>query len=408
MRGYDYDYMNADIITTAMQVEEGRLVLPSSGQSYRVMLLPDRVDISLEVLKSLEKLVFDGAVIIGRKPERSTSLKNYPECDNEVKAIADKLWGKADGKTVFSNNYGKGTVYWGKSLKQVLGELDVEPDFVVKGTDNSHEHIDYIHRQTETEEIYFVSNSSLVEEKVTCTFRVNKNMVPELWDAETGLIQRNVAYSKVENGISIDLVLNPISSRFVVFKDRSSGKNVAGLTKDLQFGLSRNISASTTIDLTKNWNVSFDTEMGGPESYQMEELTSWPDIDLDGVKYYSGTATYTREFTIEESLLSKEMDIYVAFEDIQEIARIDINGNDCGIIWTPPYDANITQFVKTGMNKIVVEVTNTWNNRIVGDLKNPDERAFTKTNAKYKLTKTSSLLKSGLIGKAEIILQPQK
>ena len=103
MAGYDYDYMNADIITTAMQVEDGRLVLPS-GQSYRVMLLPDRVDISLEVLKSLKKLVYDGAVIIGRRPERTTSLKNYPDCDKEVKSIADQLWDKIDGKTVFSNN----------------------------------------------------------------------------------------------------------------------------------------------------------------------------------------------------------------------------------------------------------------------------------------------------------------
>ncbi|TDI69653.1 MAG: hypothetical protein E2O86_05095 [Bacteroidetes bacterium] len=401
MTGYDYDYMNADIITTSMKVEDGRLVLPS-GQSYRVMLLPDRPDISLEVLRKLEKLVNDGAVIIGPRPERTTSLKNYPDCDDEVKTIADKLWGRAEGKTVFSNNYGKGTVYWGKTLKQVLQELDVHPDFTVKGIDNSHEHIDYIHRRTDTEDIYFVTNTSESEKKVTCTFRVNKNQVPELWDAETGLIQRELSYSKVENGISMDLVLNPISSRFVVFKNHSTGKNDAGLTSDLQFGFSINNNSIATIDISKNWRISFDTEMGGPETYQMEELTSWSNIDLAGVKYYSGTATYTREFTIEGSLLSKETEVYVAFEDIQEIARVSVNGSDCGIVWTPPYIANITKHLNSGVNKISVEVTNTWNNRIVGDLVNPEE-TYTNTNAKSKFQADGPLLKSGLIGKAELL-----
>ena len=97
-------------------------------------------------------------------------------------------------------------------------------------------HIDYIHRQTETEDIYFVSNSSPMEEKVTCVFRVDKNRVPEIWDAETGLIQREVEYSKVENGISIELVMDPLASRFVVFRNKSTGKNDAGLSCDLQYG----------------------------------------------------------------------------------------------------------------------------------------------------------------------------
>jgi len=281
--------------------------------------------------------------------------------------------------------------------------LDVKPDFKVTSVDNDHQHIEYIHRQTETAEIYFVTNGSLTQEKVTCTFRVDKDLVPELWDAETGMIQRNVAYSKVENGISIDLVLDPIASRFVVFKDQSSGKNDAGLRTDLQFGFSKNGERSNKIDLTKNWNVSFDTEMGGPESYQMEQLTSWSDINLDGVKYYSGTATYTREFSIEEALLSKDTEVYVAFEGIQEMARFFINGNDVGILWTPPYQANITQHLKPGTNQITVEVINTWNNRIVGDLRNPDKTPYTHTNAKSKFTKDGPLLPSGLTGKAALL-----
>ncbi len=400
--GYDFDYMNADIITTTLKVADGKLVLPS-GISYRVMLLPDQTDISLAVLKSLEKLVADGATVIGPKPERTTSLENYPNCDNEVKTIADKLWGGADGKNIFSNNYGKGKVYWGKTVKEVLEEMKVGPDLDIKGIDNSGYIIDFIHRRTETEDIYFVSNSSPEEQRVTCTFRVDSNRVPELWDAGSGLIQRTVKFTKVFGGISMEMVMDPLASRFVVFRDQSSGKNDKGLSADLQFGLSGNSGGSTPIDLTNNWIVNFDPAMGGPATFQMENLMDWSTADSAGVKYFSGTGTYSRQFTVEKGNLSRGTHAYVSFTNIQETARVFINGKDCGIIWTPPYRADITKHLKTGTNEIRVEVTNTWNNRLVGDQRNPDQPQYTRTNAKSKFGPKSALLPSGLIGKAEIV-----
>jgi len=130
----------------------------------------------------------------------------------------------------------------------------------------------------------------------------------------------------------------------------------ASLIYDLQFGFRHNQKEGGTIDISDNWNIKFNPEMGGPESYQLEELTNWPDIDDDG------------------------------------------------IVWTPPYKARITPYLEAGTNNITVQVINTWNNRIVGDLKNPDQKPFTSTNAKGKFSKNSSLLKSGLTGKAKILL----
>jgi hypothetical protein len=399
--GRDFDYINADIITTSLRVENGELVLPH-GQSYQVMQIPDRVDISLEVLKSLETLVYNGAVVIGTKPDRSTSLKNYPACDDEVKAIADKLWGKADGISILSNNYGKGKVYWGKSVREVLEEMNIPPDFQVEGIANEHFEIDYIHRQTDAEDIYFVSNSSRNEQKITCVFRVDKNRVPELWDAETGLIQRRLNYAKEEDGISIAFTMDPFASRFVIFRDHSSGKNDEGLNYDLQHGFSQQTSMDV-IDLSSQWKVEFDADMGAPEVYQFDRLTSWTDVDEKGINYYSGPAKYSKEFTLSEETLSKGTQAYITFEDIQEMARLTVNGNDCGIVWTPPYEVNISQYLKEGSNHISVRVINNWNNRIVGDLKHPDEKEYTQTNAKQKFTADSPLLESGLIGKVEII-----
>jgi hypothetical protein len=248
-----------------------------------------------------------------------------------------------------------------------------------------------------------------VEEKVTCIFRVNKNKIPEIWDAETGLIQREVEYTKTENGISMELVMDPIASRFIVFRQKSTGKNDANLNSDLQFGFQRTEKVSEPVDITDNWESNFNTEMGGPETYRMDTLRSWSDVEEEGVKYYSGKATYTRDFSVKEEALSKNTEAFVIFDDIQEMARVFVNGNDCGIVWTPPYKANITSWLKPGNNTLKVEVINTWNNRIVGDLKNPDKKQYTKTNAKNKFRENTPLLKSGLMGKAEIVfLNKQK
>ena len=401
--GYDYDYMNADIITSVMKVENGKLVLPS-GQSYKMMLIPDREDISLDVLKKLDTLVNDGAILIGPKPQRTTSLKNYPECDQEVKTIADKMWGKSDGKTILSNTYGKGTVYWGKTVKEVLDELKIPADMEVIGVDNSDKHIDYLHRQTETQDIYFVSNSKPEAEKVTCIFRVDKNRVPELWDAETGLIQRKVNYTRVENGVSIDFVMDPLASRFVVFSNKTTGKNDVGLNYDLQYGFHHDQKGEErTMDISDNWEIKFDTAMGGPASYHLDSLVSWTDIDKEGVNDYSGSASYERDFSVKREDISEGREAFVVFDDIQEMARVFVNGKDCGIVWTPPYEADITKYLKAGSNHISVQVINTWNNRIVGDLRNPEGKQYTHTNIKNKFKADGPLLKSGLIGKAYIL-----
>ncbi|WP_373496473.1 glycosyl hydrolase [Aquiflexum sp.] len=402
--GYQYDYINEDIITTTLGTENGNFVLPH-GQSYKILVLPDREDISLEVLKRLERLIFDGAVVIGRKPERSTSLKGYPAVDAEISEIAEKIWGDCDGKKLLSNKYGKGAIYWGKTVQEVLDELAIPPDFEISGTDNHDLHIDFVHRVTDNEDIFFISNSSTKQEKITAVFRVDQDSKLEIWDAETGLIQRDVNYTKVKNGLQLELTMDPLASRFVIFRKYTTGKNDDGLYYDLQKGLQKKLQSKNihqSIDLSSQWNISFDPDWGGPKSIKLDRLISWSDLEDEGANYYSGAADYTREFSIEEAALSQDVEAIVSFENVQEMAQVFVNGKDCGIVWLPPYSTRITPHLKVGKNMITVKVINTWNNRIVGDLRNPGKTHFTQTNAKSKFTKNSPLLQSGLMGKAEI------
>lgn len=74
--------------------------------------------------------------------------------------------------------------------------------------------------------------------------------------------------------------------------------------------------------------------------------------------------------------------------------------NDEGLNYNLQYGFKHSQ--KAGKNNITVEVINTWDNRIVGDIKNPNRKQYTNTNIKYKFKEDKPLLKSGLMGKAEI------
>ena len=199
--------------------------------------------------------------------------------------------------------------------------------------------------------------------------------------------------------------MDPLASRFVIFRNATTGINDEGLYHDLQHGLQDKLNSKgiyPAIDLSKKWNIAFDPDMGGPESLKLDKLVSWSDLEDEGARYYSGSAVYTRKFTLDKDALSSEVEAMVSFEDVQEMAQVFVNGNDCGTVWLPPYATRITPYLKKGINTITVKVINTWNNRSVGDVRNPDKISFTKTNAKIKFTKNSPLLKSGLLGKAEI------
>src|SRR5204863_7086919 len=117
------------------------------------------------------------------KPVGSPSLSDFPHCDEEVRQIADRVWGDCDGLTVTEHAFGSGKVYWGGAPDPPA------PDFESSGGD-----FRFIHRRDGESEIYFVSNQSARSQQVDCTFRVN-GKIPELWRPDTGRIEQAAAYT---------------------------------------------------------------------------------------------------------------------------------------------------------------------------------------------------------------------
>ncbi len=216
--GYDYDAFSTDALMQ-LKTDNGKLVLPS-GMQYKILILPhfDRT-MRPEILLKIRDLVKDGGIVVGPKPEQSPSLSNYPNCDEEVHTLADEIWGNAKDNNKICSFYGKGRVYSGTDLKEVITDLKILPDFTYKGDKNPH--VEYIHRQINETDVYFISNQEYRFIDLECTFRIT-DKIPELWNPQTGEIKEITFYLQDNKVTIVPLMLEPAEAVFIVFRKSSS------------------------------------------------------------------------------------------------------------------------------------------------------------------------------------------
>lgn len=447
--GYDYDVVNSEVILTRMSVKDGRIVLPD-GMSYELLVLPDHEDMNLDVLRKLEELVKAGATVVGPKPVRVNGLGDYVRRDEDVRRLAGKLWGPCDGKKVREHTYGKGRIVWGRTLRELLAERGVTVDFgfVARNTDAE---LDYIHRRTAGADIYFVSNKKARWDEVDCVFRV-RGKTPELWMPDTGEIVKQAVFMSWEGGTMVPLRLPPSGSVFVVFRDEVDGDSVKTILQNgkTRFpALDRTVEAGPAIDvfprkdkafevvawvngkfalitalggrkeievqsipapleIDGSWEVRFPEDWGAPAVAEFAKLTSWTDHPNEGIKYFSGIATYRKDFEIPAELLGENKRLTLDLGRVRFVADVSLNGEPLGILWKPPFRVDITKAARPGKNRLVVEVANTWSNRLVGDAWLPKDKRFCHTNMTHALTwespwKDTPLLESGLLGPVRLL-----
>jgi len=421
--GYDCDYSNAEVLLTRMSVKDGMIVLPD-GMSYRLLVLQNctstspeicqqvgsyqklavsevpHTGMSLEVIEKIRELVRNGATIVGPPPERAAGLTGYPGYDEEVLKIAGEVWGDLDGKSRTERRYGKGRVIWGRTPREILLADGVKPDFSFPGQDAQPEQFDYIHRTSTGTEIYFIINRTNHREVRDFTFRVEGKQ-PEIWNPVTGEMIRAGAFSQADGCTTLPLELDRFGSCFVVFSKTVSA-GAAGKTE-------RNFQElAESVQLQGPWSVAFDPEWGGPEMVEFPELISWTDRAEEGIKYYSGKATYRKTF----DLIYKTKDrLFLDLGHVNHVAEVTLNGNKLGILWCAPWRLDITGSVRPTGNVLEIDVINLWANRVIGDLNLPEDKRFTKTHDLFRfgeLRKETTLIESGLLGPVRILTGQEK
>ena len=124
------------------------------------------------------------------------------------------------------------------------------------------------------------------------------------------------------------------------------------------------------------WQVAFPEGRGAPAALTLPELVSWHRHSDPGVKYFSGTATYTRKFDVPEGWLSAGKPVYLDLGRVEVVAQVRINGRDLGTLWKEPYRVDATAALHAGANLLEIRVTNLWANRLIGDERLPPENEY--------------------------------
>lgn len=371
--GYDYDVITGEALLARASVKDGRIVLPD-GMSYRLLVLRDSNTISLPILKKVKELVAAGAKVVGPKPASATSL--YDSAD-DVKEIAAGLWDQ-------------GRVVANSSVRDVLLAAGVKADFEFS-SDEPEADVDYIHRRDGEAEIYFVANRSNRAVRLKCIFRV-AGKAPELWNAVNGERRFAAAYVEADGRTTLPLELAPCGSSFVVFRDPAE-KHPATATRN-------EMLLRPVLEIQGPWKVQFPDR-----TVSFQNLISWTEHADPSIKFHSGTACYTKSFSLPPSKIhNSKSKTYLDLGDLRELAEVRLNGRRLGIVWTPPFQVDVTGAVKPEDNILEVEVVNFWPNRIIGDDLLPPEKRVTKTNIR-KLTKDTPLMRSGLFGPVRILAQ---
>ena len=133
------------------------------------------------------------------------------------------------------------------------------------------------------------------------------------------------------------------------------------------------------MELTGSWNVQFDSAWGGPvKPVTFPLLQDWTTYTEPGIRYFSGTAVYKKTFDAPASqLLQKQSELYLDLGIVKHIARVKLNNKDLGIVWTAPWAIKIPAgLLKLKNNLLIIEVTNVWTNRLIGDEQEPADCEF--------------------------------
>lgn len=382
---YDYDVCATKVVEQ-LKVKNGKVVVPG-GVEYEILVLPDTDTMTERMVKRVGELVDAGArVVAPRRPVRAPGLGGAvaPRLLS-YRALVDSVWAKGVMEC---------------SPTEALQRLGVEPDFACEL-----KNVAWIHRTGRARspsaspyaDWYFVACGNATNVSFEASFRIT-GKVPEIWDAETGEIHDAQEWRVEGRRTVVRLDFSPSGSAFVVFRrvarDNRDGRDPRDNRDDREGRAICNISGP--------WQVTFpvDWYTGGSavKTFNWPALKDWTSDGDSDVKYFSGTATYSKSFELPsspEGQSSRDRRIILDLGNVKDFAEVKVNGKSYPPLWRPPFRIDITDAVETASVQqqdlvvtsqppvqhqgravaprpplsidVEIKVTNLWPNRLIGD-----------------------------------------
>lgn len=427
--GYKINTCNFDILKNRVEVINGKLRM-NNVSDYAILSLPSFPFMDFETLKLIESLVKGGAIVYGPKPLQPLSRVDVSANLSAFHELADKVWGKVDGKSVLGNSYGEGKIFWGLPLGEVLKRINLEHDFAVTlpvketlsfihekmkmvgvlpyGVNPEKNTFQFIHKKMGDTDVYFVANQLDSAINSECLFRVGEK-TPEIWDPEDGSVVKPAIFRQENGQVRIPFNFKPYQSTLFVFKP---GKPVDFITTVLKDGrqifpaskgeenvevplvtyekdgmflnvfYTGNYKFKTQNNKTltgqyfqpkemeiTNFKGNIQFEAGYPATIAPVEITTLKpltDFENPDIRYFSGNAKYTINFQVPENFIAGKETILLNVGNFESVGEVWLNNKPLGKIWKPGTDLNISGILKTN-NQLVVTIANVYRNRFIGD-----------------------------------------
>lgn len=373
--GYSFDFTNAEALINDINPSNGSLTT-KTGMRYRVLVLNNSASVknmSLPVLRKIDEIARAGVLICGARPETDASLSDDKA---EFNRLVDDIW-----------NSGRANVSTSTDVASLLRAKGIGADFSYdKSTTDP---LRFVHRHVSNGDIYWVNKPSDNTCTASATFRVSGKR-PEIWHPETGL-REAASYEMGDGSTTVTIPMVQNDAVFVVFTDDTADRSYTVAPK-----------TDTDIATVKGpWSVSFVSKAVTPQPTTMQALASLSSSSDRDIKYFSGTASYANTVKLSKSQL-KAGRIILDLGKVCNLAEVIVNGRILGTVWKALFRVDITDAVKAGKNSIVIKVTDSWANRLIGDQQPDTMNKSTYTSFNFYNAK-SPLNDAGLVGPVKLL-----
>jgi hypothetical protein len=433
--GYNFDFFDDGLLDMRGKVEGDSLTF--GDIKYKVVVLPNVERIPPSTMRKLEEFVKGGGILIATRkiPALAPGFLATEEDQKTVREIARRLFKDPDAPGIFlewESDFGEALA------KRLAADVKFDPAAPEMG---------FVHRQTDSGEVYFLANTGNTPKSVKATFRIHGRQA-ESWDPMTGQVAAVKIIEHDESGTSINLDLQPYASQIIVFTNRSL---------PVRLPATQVASLPPPIDLSSDWSVSFGKDA---KPVVMDKLSSW--TDNPDTRYFSGVAVYEKRVTVPAEMLQKGVGVQMVFgqskpkvqggsEDtrapmditeppraesdtaeamrapakpgprmqafldapVREAAVVYVNGKRAGSIWCPPYQVDLTGLLHSGENQIRIEVANLAVN-YMADFKNHPLPNYKELKKKFgdrfqpQDMKKIKPVPAGLLGPITIVAEEKK
>ena len=342
-KGYAVDF-SSDKLLTGLSVKNG-LITTKSGSSYAALVVPACDYMPLATFQRIIEIAQHGAqVIFEQMPKDVPGLKNLEANRKMQKELTDSLSLTNLNGNIRYAKVGTGEILQAENIQSALETRKINREVIVDSG------LNFIRRKTQQGVYYYLVNHSaeVIDRYLPVNENGNSCLLLDPQSGLTGLAQR-----KKENGkLTVRLQMSPGEAMFVlVSEDKINSDNWKYLDK-----------AQATIAIKGPWKLKF--TQGGvalPAGTKLSQLVSWTELPDPIAQNFSGSATYSTTFEMPGNLSGEYL---LNLGKVCESARVRINGQDTGILWSIPFTTKIKRFLKPGINTLEVEVANLMANRI--------------------------------------------